>query len=402
MQHKRESPSLKDDGQRSLKSRLGVTGGFLRSTTIPWELITFPLILFICNRIALLGFSYIALTLTPDLLWYQGRPRPAFLQPYPALDGLVRWDSMWFEAIASRGYWEANKTNFFPLYPLLTRGLHEATGIHLRFALLIVPNVASLGAYLVIYWIFNQLAEEQAARWALVLFTVYPFAFFQAAAYPESLMIFFTALSILLALRGHHLWAGLALGLGVLTRHVALFAGAALLTAQILQRGFHPKRLLLSPALLGLLIPWLFLGFYCLYQYITFGNPLTFWVMRSDWGPRAWWGIMQLITTSERDVEVYVMYTYVPFSIILTVGAIALATNKNWIELATYAIVFMTVIWIAGIWGIGRYSASCWPAFLPLGVWLTKHPQFQGPVIALLALFQGLFFYLFAHHFPIL
>jgi hypothetical protein len=54
------------------------------------------------------------------------------------------------------------------------------------------------------------------------------------------------------------------------------------------------------------------------------------------------------------------------------------------------------------VWGLGRYSASCWPAFLPLGAWLSKRANFQGPIVAILAVFQGLFFYLFVHQFPIL
>ena len=62
----------------------------------------------------------------------------------------------------------------------------------------------------------------------------------------------------------------------------------------------------------------------------------------------------------------------------------------------------MAILWGVGVWGLGRYSASCWPAFLPLGAWLSKRANFQGPIIALLAVFQGLFFYLFAHQFPIL
>jgi len=87
--------------------------------------------------------------------------------------------------------------------------------IHLHLALLVVSNGAGLWALLVIYRIFATLNGEAAARWALTLFGVYPFAFFQAAGYPESLMIFFSALTILLALPGNHLWAGVALGLGV-------------------------------------------------------------------------------------------------------------------------------------------------------------------------------------------
>lgn len=33
--------------------------------------------------------------------------------------------------------------------------------------------------------------------------------------------------------------------------------------------------------------------------------------------------------------------------------------------------------------------------------WLAQRPKVQGPVITLLALFQGLFFFLFIHQYPI-
>ncbi len=96
------------------------------------------------------------------------------------------------------------------------------------------------------------------------------------------------------------------------------------------------------------------------------------------------------------------MRAYMPFALLATVGALALATKRQWLELAAFALVLMGVAWVIGVWGLGRYSASCWPAFLPLGVWLSKRPTLQGPVVVGLALFQGLFFYLFAQQFPIL
>jgi len=54
---------------------------------------------------------------------------------------------------------------------------------------------------------------------------------------------------------------------------LTLFAGAALLAAQLHQRGLSLKRFLLNPAILGLLVPWLCLGLYCLYQAVEFGRP---------------------------------------------------------------------------------------------------------------------------------
>jgi hypothetical protein len=380
-------------------TRVGLDKGTLVGR---WQWTAFPIVLFICSRIALLGFSQIAMTLVPKLPWEFGSR--AFLKERPYLDGLCRWDCWHFAAIARDGYSAPVWTNFFPLFPLLARGLHELTGMPINLAIVVVPNVAGLGALLVIYRIFIMLASEEEARWGLALFAAYPFAFFQATGYPESLMIFFSALAILLALRGNHIWAGVALGMGTLARHLTLFAGAGMLAAQVRQRGLHPKRLLLNSAILGLVVPWLFLGAYLFYQYWRFGNPLAFAAARDKppWGPMAWWGIRDLLATKDVNDHVHAMYSYLPFALLTTVGSLALLTRKEWIEIAAFGVIFTAVLWNIGMWGLGRYTASCWPAFLPLGVWLAKRPKLQGPAIAMLAIFQGLFFFLFSHMFPIL
>lgn len=366
-----------------------------------WGWTAFPIVLFISTRVALLGFSQIGMTLIPSLFWeHRGQ---AFMQQYPALDGLCRWDCEHFGIIARVGYTEAWRTNFFPLLPAMGLALHTFTGMEVEFAMLTVSNLAGLGAYLAIYQIFIMLTDEPAARWGLMLFAAYPFAFFQATAYPESLMISSSSMAMLLALRGHHILAGFILGYGVLARHLTLFAGAGLLAAQIRQRGLHPRRFLLHPAILGLCIPWLFLALYCLYQYTAFGDPLAFAHARSsNWGSLAWWGIDDLLATKDVNEHVRAMYAYLPFGLITTVGAVALFFRREWIELGVFAIVFMVALWSIGMWGFGRYTAACWPAFLPLGVWLSKRPVLQGPVIGLFALFQGLFFFLFSHQFVIL
>lgn len=367
-----------------------------------WRWMAFPLLLFIFSRAALLGFSQLSLMLVPQLNWeFASR---VFLKPYPALDGLCRWDCWHFARIASEGYTEARWTNFFPLYPFLSRFVSVVTTVDINLALLIVSNVASLGTFLLIYRVFTLLADADVARVSLVLFAAYPFAFFQATGYPESLMLFFSALAILLALRGHHIWAGVALGFGVLSRHITMFVGASLLAAQIRERGVNPRRLLFHPAILGLIIPWLFLGAYSLYQYQVFGNPLAFSAARDQppWSELAWWGIDDLLATTSRSDHVQAMYSYLPFALLTTIGSLALLAKRQWLELAAFAIIFMVVMWSIGMWGLGRYTASCWPAFLPLGAWLAKHPAWQAPVVAGLALFQGLFFYLFIHMYAIL
>jgi hypothetical protein len=367
-----------------------------------WQWVMFPLVLFFCTRIALFGFAQISMTLVPTLAFEFGSRE--FIREYPFLDGLCRWDCWHFGTIARDGYTEAKWTNFFPLFPLLVRGLALLTGMPINLALIVVPNLACLGAFLVIYRMFMHLADEQSARWGLMLLAAYPFAFFQAMGYPESLMIFTSALALWLALRGNHIAAGVALGFGVLGRHLTMFAGAGLLVAQIRQRGLHPRRLLMSRSILGLVIPWIGLALYSFYQYRVFGNPMAFAEARDQppWSELAWWGLRDLLAATEYNEHIPVMYSYIPFALLVTVGAISLFFKNQWIELAAFGMIFIVMMWGIGMWGLGRYTASCWPAFLPLGVWLAKHPHWQGPVIALLALFQGLFFFLHAHMFPIL
>jgi hypothetical protein len=404
MEHDHENLASVEGATKSLTDSLHLKSEPVRAHAARWRWVVFPLVLFVVTRMALLVFAQVTLLIEPDL--WDARASRDFLPDYPAPHGLCRWDChFFFTEIARRGYFEPRATNFFPLYPLLARALHEVTGIPLLLALLTVANVAGLAALVVIYQLFTRLAGERAARSALLLFAAYPFAFFQAAGYPESLMSFFSALGILLALRGQHIWAGLALGFGVLARHLSLLADAALLVAQIRQRGLHPARLLLRPALIGLLVPWLFLGLYLLYLWMRFGDALAFSAARHEWGAMAWWGIWDLIRTRDCPgcaVHVPVMWTYVLFALLPTSGALLLATRKQWAELASFAIIYMIVVWSIGMWALGRYSAGCWPAFLPFGVWLAKRPAMQGAVIVILALFQGLFFYLYVHQGPIL
>ena len=52
---------------------------------------------------------------------------------------------------------------------------------------------------------------------------------------------------------------------------------------------------------------------------------------------------------------------------------------------------------MVGFWGLGRYSASCWPAFYAMGLLAAKRPTLFTVLLAMLAMFQGLFFYMFSH-----
>ncbi len=355
--------------------------------------VSYPLAVFICSRIGILAVTGWSSVIDRH---FHRRLAPTRI---PAIDHLCLWDCGWFVTIAEQGYRVPQDANFFPLFPLMGRFLHMVTGIPTEWCLLIAANLASLAALAIIYRLFWALEDEEIAGTALIYWAAWPFSFFQAVGYPESLMALSSAAAIYLALRGRHILAGAALGAGVLARHLTIIAGPALLVAQLQERGWHPRRLLLNSGILGLLLPFALPGLYFAFLAQRFGNPLAWWHARSaGWGEAAWYGVWSFLTGESWDPQIKV---YVILSIIPGVGAFLLLLRKRWWMLAGFAVPLMIALWTIGLMGLGRYSGAAWPAFLPFAAWLVKRPSFRWPVVYLFALLQGMFVYLFAHSYPI-
>jgi hypothetical protein len=365
----------------------------LRAVSGHWA--RFPLGLWAATRVALMLFSEMALRLEPHghrvPPWHE-----AFLRPYPAIDGLCRWDCGWYLRIADHGYIAYEEANIWPLYPLLGRGLHEVTRLHPILSLIVVANLACLAGWVVMYKLFEKLEGEDAARWGLGAYAAYPFAFFQAEAYAESTMLLFGVVSLSLALGQKPLRAGIVIGLGALARPFVILGGAGLLIAQIRQRGF--RRLFTERGALGLVLPWLILLAYPLWLWHALRDPLAFWRSRTmGWGAAAWMGVWEPLLRGSTDARYWI---YPLISLVPTAGTVLLAKQGRWELFATAAMV-LAIGWGVGAEALGRYSAGCWPAFLSLGVLLAKQRSWQIPALLSLALLQGLFFYLFIEQYPI-
>lgn len=356
--------------------------------------VTFPFSLWLVTRFLLFWMGGLSLRISPRNEFEGG---DALLRRYRAWDAMCRWDCGWFSQLARRGYQSALETNFWPGLPMTVKALSSATRIPTEFLLVIVPNLAALGAYLTLYRVYTRVEDESAARCALLVFVAFPFAFFQASGYPESMMIFFSALATLLAMRQQHAAAGIALGLGVLSRHLSILMGPTLLAAQLKQRGL--KGFFRSPQVLTLALPFLVAGIYLFYCWRAWGDPLSWWKARAQWGTAAWWGVPQMLA-NVGDMPHFAAYML--FALIPTAGAVALVVRRKAPELAAPAVMLLAVLWTVGAAGLGRYSASCWPAFLPWGVWLSKKPWLLGAVVGVLAFTQAIFFFLHVHHFAIL
>jgi Gpi18-like mannosyltransferase len=300
------------------------------------------------------------------------------------------------------GFVEVESAKVFPLYPAVGWVVSRVTGWPAAVSLLVVANLSSLASYFVLYRLFQKYESPAAARWALMLFVAYPFAYYQSAAYSEPMMILASASAFLLASQSRHLSAGTALGLGMLARHVTIFYGPGLFVQQVLQRGMRPGRLLFRIGFLGLAIPFVFLASWSWYLGKKVGDPLAYWHSREiGWGPLVNWSVGQMLEHFKLH-EHPEFFFYAAVAIIPMCGTIALFTKRRTLALGAAALSLLTAAYLGGGVGFGRYSSACWPAFLPLGAMLSRRPLWQGPIVGALMLLQGMFFWLFSHQWPVL
>ena len=157
---------------------------------------------------------------------------PAYTQPLGGfgdvvLSPLAHWDAVWFLGIADTGYDSADspRTAFFPLYPLLTRGVAELGGGSngaLLIAAFLVSLAALLGALVLLHRLTSLELGRRAAAPAVLLLCVFPASLFLGAPYSESLFLLCSIGAFYAARTGNWAWAGAAGGAASATRSAGL------------------------------------------------------------------------------------------------------------------------------------------------------------------------------------
>src|SRR5215210_1703766 len=159
----------------------------------------------------------------------------------PLLAPLARWDSVWYLRIADSGYGRnaspgsghrpllaqdsMPRAAFFPLYPLLVRGVGTLFGGS-HGALLAAAYLISLVAFLGALALLHRLAElelgRRLARPTLLLLSVFPAAVYIGAPYSESLFLLLAVGAFYAARSGSWAWAGACAALASATRSAGL------------------------------------------------------------------------------------------------------------------------------------------------------------------------------------
>jgi Mannosyltransferase (PIG-V) len=353
--------------------------------------------LFVGTRVLLVLVTFIGFILFPV---------PPHVYPVSAvnisalLTSWNHWDAANFTRIAQYGYQTIYDTAFFPLFPLLIKGVAFLFGNKGYIAIgMILSNLALLGALFVLYQIAADILGEQIGRRTLLYLCIFPTAFFFFAAYNESLFLFLTASSFL-AMRRQKWWLAAVLGFfAALTRTAGVLlvipflyelwiSRESIITSN--QNAFHKILSMFSRALPLLIIP---LGtlIYCFYCWKVFHNPLAFAAVQSHWDRHTTWPWVGILSSLRELLLIQPFGSFFEVHLLLdlaaTISFIALAilgwrklrmSYNIWIVLLLFFMLISPAIAQHDVLVSNqRFVLEMFPAFITLAVLGVKYPRFH-------------------------
>jgi Mannosyltransferase (PIG-V) len=184
----------------------------------------------------------------------------------------AHWDSEWFLRIVTHGYDVAETSAFFPLYPLVTKGVSYVFGSVLVSGVLVSLAAAGIAAVF-LHRIGASVIGVPGATDAVLLFALYPCSLVFTAAYSDGLFLALVTGSFLAAMRKRPLLAACCAAAAVATR----LAGLALIPPLLLLLWPRDRsiRELVRP-LPAVVLPLAALGGYMAYLSAHFGDADAF------------------------------------------------------------------------------------------------------------------------------
>jgi hypothetical protein len=330
-------------------------------------------------KICLIFLTFILLLQTVGLFsYYENLKNPKGLDPWQPhysnsnVPLLARWDSGWYIAIINYGYsFNENKNStvaFFPLYPLLISGVSKIIPINYFYIGQFISWLALLGALLALYKLLRLDYSDVFSFRVLLYLLIFPWSFFLAAVYTESLFLLLVVSSFYYARKGNWPAASLLGFFAALTRISGILLLPALLYEFYAQnktlKNKHIAWLALIPA--GLLTFMLYLklktGYFLafLYNQTTYERTIAFPLTTI-------WIDFKNTIFFLRDGNVMKMSFYALS--LLTLGVCVILLIKKYREIRTSYLVFAILSILLPLCtgttiSLGRYFLSIFPIFI--------------------------------------
>lgn len=374
---------------------------------------------FASSRFALVAIGYVVLTVFPahPVESWQGIVFPG----NNWIDGWVRWDSMWYEAIVNdqpRFLPSGHSTaNFFPLYSFVS----WIVALPIRLFLdherafyiggLIVSAVSFLLGLTAVHRLASQLAGADVAVRTVWLIAVFPFSFFMTAVYADAFYFCLAAWSLAFAYSRRWALASALASMAAMTRIPGLALFPAIALEYLRQNDFSLRALRRQLSAFALLAagPVLIAAYY----YWRYGDPLAFLHARQQgWNRASGFAALQRdfnyffqgsvfacgsVGECLREFEFtrnVLGYWYVAL-IPLSIASVVYARRTLGVGLTVWALTSVAMGLVNGLDGTGRFTAVLFPVFIGLAMMLRSRAAFFA-VCAVFVPFLLLFFAQFA------
>lgn len=374
---------------------------------------------FASTRFLLIVTGYLVLTVFPahPVESWQGIVFPG----NNWIDGWVRWDAMWYEAIVNnqpRFLPSGHSTaNFFPLYSFVSWIVALPIRLFLDhehafyIGALIVSSASFLLALKAVFRLASKLAGADVAVRTVWLIAVFPFSFFLTAVYADAFYFCLAAWSLTFAYEGRWPLACALAAMASMTRIPGLALYPAIVLEYLRQHDFSVRSLMKQrPAMLILAAgPLLILGYY----YWRYGDPIAFLHARQQG-----WNRASGVAALQRDFNYFFQgsvfgcggageclrefeftrnllgYWYVAL-IPLSIATVLYAGRTLGVGLTAWALTSIAMGLVNGLDGTGRFTAVLFPVFIGLAMVLRSRLAFFAVGAAFLP-FLLLFFAQFA------
>jgi len=336
----------------------------------------------------------------------------------PFWDTFTRYDSGYYLGIARYGYSPVagGRSNiaFFPVYPYLMRyvgRLFGRTPGDTYLGGIVVAWACYVLAMMALYRLARlDLPRRQAER-AVLLATIFPFAFFFGVAYSESTFLLFAVLTFYYFRIRRWYLGGVCGAIAVATRTPALVMLPGL--AWIAWRSAEPTRQDRLQALAGLALTLTGFAAYCWYIYTLTGNPFEWAATLQRWGEgyrpggAPWTAPLSLIRhlvthpyaylAGDRMALYNTLYGVTAMLFLVAVPFVWVKLNGGY---ALYMLLSLLLPLSSGVFeGLGRYCSVLFPCFIWLASWRSRLAG--TAMIVLFAMFYTLGLALFTTIHPI-
>lgn len=312
-----------------------------------------------------------------------------------------QWDGGWYNAIIGEGYrYEAGKESsvaFFPLYPLLVKGLMVMTGNATITGIVMNHLLFFVALYLFVRLLKKKCVGDEATMAATWLLAVYPGAMYFSFHYTESLYLTLVLAVFYFCEKGVIKYAVPFAILASATRVTGAITWGIVGLYWMRECGWRPgvrdvvgdyRRIALKmcerwgTTALVLLCP-LGLMAYMWYLYTEFGDPLVFLKAQAGWGREQWGTVYVLIKNilavgeavflkGELDIKMLRRAYELLFTLIALFAAVKV-WKKLGPEYALYVIVSLLLATSSAITSNIRYVAVLFPVFIYLGMVLPAY-----------------------------